>query len=973
MTKQDLWNVLLGAGEPSDSLAGELDRTSFDDLLEINLRDITYRIVHHVSDKYSGIIREGDFQRLYTYAADHFVREDDREAYRDLINPDTLLERLNSASPRGILSGEFHMKGIDGSWIATKQILIAGPELDLPPWIVNCYVYDIRKQKQRVEGRSYFPKTGPAASDVLVVPDEVTGLLVGAYYFRAIQREMPSPESESCIINIFIENYKRFSDWYGIESGRYLLSEVSRVLREFGRKNNGIPGYVGQEEFVIVVPFDMKAIRGLHADLTDVITKVSLIEGFSPIFGIAMIDDTSTQILDFFNRASLTTEEIKGRGGTRIRMYSSEIHRKNTYEYKVLYHFQHAIEKNEISFNLQPQVHVSNRKIVGAESLARWNLPDGTSFSPAEFIPVLEKYRLVTRLDVFIWESVCKWLSKCLLKEIPVVPISVNVSQLDIEMLDVPEHFKALIEQYDLPANLLKIEITESACAENSTEVRDTVSKLRENGFAVLMDDFGSGYSSLNMLRSLNVDLIKLDAQFLRINKEDEKRKGINILESVVNMTKNLTTPIIVEGVEQEGQVEFLLGLGCRYMQGFFFYRPMPVEEFEKLICEPGIIEARGFRFKHNMQLQTREFLDENIYSDTMLNNMVGPVVFYNWHGNDVDIVRYNEQFYEMVGLDLAVFEERKIHIQDTLPEEDRQKLYDLLQTAVDHWAVGSKGIVRSYKPNGALVWLALKIYFLDEDAQGKKFYASAQDVTEMHIVNAEMPGAYFRCTLSDDLEFLFIGLNFQSMTGYTEKEIKQIYNNRLINMIHPNDREQVAEDCKRVIRLETEMIHPYRIRRKSGDYIYVADHSQISDRFGAPCWQSILLDITEIMENRNRMQVLSKYMASTICLLHRTDKGLVYEPVIHGLQDLLGMNAGEFADSVNSGEFCRMIRGYDNGPHAEATEKFVKAINDSEKKLIVDLPDGRTVYLAAHADETKNEENDIEYILGFRQAEGFD
>ncbi len=970
MTKKDLWNVLLGGEESDASLAEELKKTSYDDLLEINLREMTFRIIHHVSDKYSGIFHEGDFQRLYSYAADHFVREDDRDSYRALIEPDTLLKRLNAASPKGILSGEFHMKGIHDSWIATRQLLIAGPELDLPPWIVHCYIYDIEKQKQRVEGSPDAAAYSETISDIPAVPDEVTGLLVGPYYFRDIQKKMPSPESGCCIIDIFIDNYKRFSDWYGVESGHYLLSEVSRLLKNYGRESGAFPGYVGQEEFAIVMPFDMKEIRLLHSRLTDVIAQISLIEGFSPIFGIAMIDDTGTQIVDFFNRASLTTEEMKGNTGTRIRLYSSEIHRKNTYEYKVLYHFQHAIEKNEISFCLQPQVHITNGKIVGAESLARWNLQDGSTFSPAEFVPILEKYRLVTRLDVYIWESVCKWLSACLLKEIPVVPISVNVSQIDIEMIDVPGHFKELAAQYDLPTDLLKIEITESACAEDSTGVREAVLKLRENGFAVLMDDFGSGYSSLNMLRSLNVDLIKLDAQFLRISKEDEKRKGINILESVINMTKNLTTPIIVEGVEQDGQVEFLRGLGCSYMQGFFFYRPMPVKDFEKLICEPGIVEPGGFKFKHNQQLRTREFLDENIYSDTMLNNVMGPVVFYSWHDEDIDIVRYNEQFYELVGLDLAVFEERKVHIQDTLPEEDRQKFYDLLQAAIEHWAVGSRGIIRSYKPNGALVWLDLKIYFLDEDAQGKKFYASAQDVTELHTINSEMPGAYIRTTLADDLEFLYIGLNFQGMTGYSENEIKQYFDKRLINMIHPNDRGIVVEGCKKVILRQKEKLEPYRIRRKSGDYIYVADHSQISDRFGAPCWQSMLIDVTEIMENRNRMNVLSKYMASTICLLRRTDRGLIYEPVIHGLHDLLGMNTREFADTVNSGAFCRMIRGYNNAPHAEATEAFVKAITGSEKIMTVDLPDGRTVRLSAHADIIKNKENDIEYILGLRQAE---
>ena len=149
----------------------------------------------------------------------------------------------------------------------------------------------------------------------------------------------------------------------------------------------------------------------------------------------------------------------------------------------------------------------------------------------------------------------------------PLIPVSVNVSQLDIAALDVPAQLSSLLKKYELSADCMKVEITESAYADDLGQVRDTITRLQECGFKVLMDDFGSGYSSLNMLRNVNVDVIKLDAQFLQIS-ENSAKKGVNILESVINMTKNLFIPIIVEGVETEEQLEFLEGLGCRYMQG---------------------------------------------------------------------------------------------------------------------------------------------------------------------------------------------------------------------------------------------------------------------------------------------------------------------------------------------------------------------------------------------------------------------
>ena len=212
--------------------------------------------------------------------------------------------------------------------------------------------------------------------------------------------------------------------------------------------------------------------------------------------------------------------------------------------------------------------------------------------SPGIFVPVLEQYGFVTDLDQFVWEEVCAWQRRWIDAGHTPLPVSVNVSQIDIFTIDVPAYFNLLIWKYKLPVDVIKIEITESAYVGDGAVV-DTVKRLREKGFIVLMDDFGSGYSSLNMLRSLNVDIIKLDAQFLRMNSDDQK--GIHILESIVGMAKSMETPIIVEGVETKEETEFIKELGCHYVQGYFFYRPMPVTDFETLIGDENNIDISGF------------------------------------------------------------------------------------------------------------------------------------------------------------------------------------------------------------------------------------------------------------------------------------------------------------------------------------------------------------------------------------------
>ncbi|MBQ8969855.1 MAG: EAL domain-containing protein, partial [Lachnospiraceae bacterium] len=649
--------------------------------------------------------------------------------------------------------------------------------------------------------------------------------------------------------------------------------------------------------------------------------------------------------------------------GSTIGLYDTALHQKSIEEYNFLHDFQKSLETGEICFWLQPQYRVSNRKIVGAEALARWQKPDGAFISPALFVPILEKHGLVTKLDTFIWESVCKWLSGWLKRGRPLIPISVNLSRIDIISMDVPEFFDSLLKKYDLPIQSIKVEITESAYVDNYYSVGETVAKLRERGFMVLMDDFGSGYSSLNMLHSLNLDLIKLDAQFLHIDDESEK-KGVSILESIINMTRNLSVPIIVEGVETDDQVRFLSDLGCRYAQGFFFSRPLSIEQFEKLLKDDTGIDTNGFVFKANQQIQTHEFLDESVYSEVMLNNILGPVAFYNWSGDDVDIIRYNEQFFEMTGIELDDFNKLRYHMQDTIYPKDRNKLYELLEGAVKHHAIGSRGVLRVYRPNGMLVWISLKIFFLNENAQGKKFYASAQDVTELQFVSSKLPGAYYRCAVDDDFSFQYISQNFQELTGYNEEDIRVLFDNKLIRMVHPDDTDRLINEAHEVLQGERNDFRPYRLRRKQGDYIYVAEQSHLTDHYGSPCWQSMTIDVTDVMQMRNQMRILSKYLRDTVLFLHRTPAGLQYEVVIHGLGEELDMNAKELELALNSGSLCKKIQGYKNMPHREYTELFVSELEAGQKEITFNLDDGSHTHLVVKTDKVKDSGNDVEYIM---------
>ena len=928
-----------------------LDKTDFDELIYVDLKNQRYRYIHHTSNKYYSNLYQGDFANLKEFAESGYFHPDDAERYLKDFDLSTIKERLKKSNPPGLLKGFYRVKAIDGSYINTKQVIVSGELLGADDSSIYIYVYDISTRAER------FNRQNENRS-------EITGLYEGLSFFKEVRKRFKDLDENWCVIDILIRKHNLFSDWYGVDRGKYLLTMEAELLKQYAIDNNGMVGFMGQNEFCLICSYDKESIDELYDSVRDLVFTISSIETFIPVFGIAMYDGTCGDIREYYNRAALICESTEYSSENYIRIYDYKVHEKNQEEYKMIYDFEQALDAGLVDFWIQPQIRLPEKKIVGGEALARWKR-NGEYISPTYFVPILEKYNLITKMDKEVWRDVCKYIRELLDEGITPVPISVNVSRIDIMTMDVLSYFNDLLEEYRLTPEHLHIEITESAYAENSTYIGETVKKFRENGYTVLMDDFGSGYSSLNMLKSMTVDIIKLDAQFLNITQDDEY-KGINIIESVINMTRSLGTPIIVEGVEFANQAEYLDSLGCQYMQGFYFYKPMPVDEFKKLISNSEIVDLSGFILKANQQLHIREFLDDNIYSDAMLNNIIGPVAFYLWKGKNIDIIRYNQQFFELVGINSQDFAERISSIQNFIEPNDAENLYNMMEYAKTHHILGSRGVVRSYRPNGEMVVLSLQLYFFEERTDGTVFYVSAHDISQIEFDSDTFPGGYYRCSVDDGFELLYISPNFEKLTGYTREEIDKIFDGKLINMIHPDDRERIIRSADLDRKGKQNDAGPYRLKHKQKDYIYVAEQSKISNVYGTYCYQAVDIDITDSMKLRNQMKLLSEYLNDTILMVHRVNGKLKYEVVIEdsNMRKRLKLEAGELENSLNSGEFCKLIRGYDPSiEHADYTEKFINNIIGKYKRLTIETPDGGNIEILTRADVVKDDEM-IEYIV---------
>ncbi len=424
--------------------------------------------------------------------------------------------------------------------------------------------------------------------------DKMTGLMRGNDFLYAADLHRSAHAHENrAIVAIDLGRMRVFNEWYGRQAGDALIAEVGSALLTLRADCGGLAGYWGQDDFVAYLPGDRDTIDALYHRIQTIVSSRDDSVGFLPAFGVCPVGPAERIDIMLYDRAKAALTRARHDFRDRIKYFEPETYAQREREDYLLSAFQRALSQGHITFYIQPQYDMEAKKIVGGEALARWIDEGGNYISPGMFVPLLERNGFAVTLDRHIWNLVFTWLSKRLAQGLPCVPISINVSQTDLISVDVANQLERLATRHAVPTHFVKVEITESACADNPEDVKVLTTKLRSLGFSVLIDDFGSGASSLSMLQTIEADVIKLDGRFMSMNTYQANRSE-NIVKSIINMSWEIGMPVIVEGVETEKQVAFLRDLGTRYAQGYYYYRPMPVESFEKLLASDASIDPRG-------------------------------------------------------------------------------------------------------------------------------------------------------------------------------------------------------------------------------------------------------------------------------------------------------------------------------------------------------------------------------------------
>lgn len=413
-----------------------------------------------------------------------------------------------------------------------------------------------------------------------VLPDE-------SQFITMLEEFLAQPEAQDyCVVALDITHLKLLNELYGRKTGTKILLAIDNKLSQIVTPEMGFAGYFGNDDFMLVLPDDDDVIVDIRNQVQEVIASDFISQNFNLKVGVCSISACPNAIpYELCNYAQITESLNLNMmdGVPRFDPHDLEVARGKL---ALLEDIKVGIEQNQFAFYLQPKCNSETRTIIGMEALVRWIHPKRGLISPGKFVPVLEQSGLIPSLDKQIWEQVIQTLGRWIKEDKNIVPISINVSIADIQQIDVAKYLFKLCKTYEVPHNMVRVEITESMMAQNMDELKNLTARLQAMGFQIHMDDFGSGYSSLNMLKDTNIDVIKLDMKLIELDK-DNIEKGRRIVESVIEMSHQLGLPVVAEGVENQLQLKMLQSLDCIYVQGFKFFKPMPVENAEVLLAQP--------------------------------------------------------------------------------------------------------------------------------------------------------------------------------------------------------------------------------------------------------------------------------------------------------------------------------------------------------------------------------------------------
>ena len=414
--------------------------------------------------------------------------------------------------------------------------------------------------------------------------DQLTGLYTKDFFTEYIRQiEKYSPEKKKDLVVLNVEHFHLINELYGRKEGDKVLICIAELLSKLFKKINGIGCRTEADYFYIYsengTDYEnafISLLDGLSASIPSYHVRLRM--------GVYPDVDKSLIAENWIDRAKTACDRIRGDYSRHVAYYNNEFYERSKYQERLINDIDDAIKAKDLIVFYQPKYSIQGDKpkLRSAEALIRWKHPELGMISPGDFIPLFESNGLIQKLDRYVWREAARQIGEWKKTYGYSVPVSVNVSRMDIYYPKLRDDFVELLKENGLSTNEFMLEITESAYADNADQLVKVIDKLRNDGFMIEMDDFGSGYSSLNMLTTIPIDALKMDMKFIRNMQKDAK--SMKLVELILDIAKFLQVPVIAEGVETEEQMQLLKERGCDIIQGYYFSKPVPPEDFTAFI-----------------------------------------------------------------------------------------------------------------------------------------------------------------------------------------------------------------------------------------------------------------------------------------------------------------------------------------------------------------------------------------------------
>ncbi|MEG0803985.1 MAG: EAL domain-containing protein, partial [Pygmaiobacter sp.] len=661
---------------------------------------------------------------------------------------------------------------------------------------------------------------------------------------------------------------------------------------------------LGSDKFALFVPQQEGFAEQLITQMNRQLKLYPLDLRVTVRCGICRTSDVPANVQQMCDRAQLAGEAVRGRFDCAYAYYDGEQRRRVLEAQELIEEMHRALEQQQFEVVFQPKYNLTTGEIAGAEALVRWNHPTKGMISPENFIPLFEKNGFISMLDYYVWDIVCKQLAQWIRETKHPVPLSVNISRVDIYNPNLVEILHTLVEKYELHPAWLELEITESAYTENPEQMIEVVHALKQEGFLIEMDDFGTGYSSLNMLSEVSVDVIKMDMRFLQ--GAAVPGKGKNILHFVVGLSKWMGLAVIAEGIETREQVAFLRSMGCNRGQGYYFSKPLCAQEFEALLNGEA----------------TKEICSENVFSATidineiwnpfsqfnlLFNSYVGALGIFEYSAERMFLLRANENCYRLFSNDRESLSRATTNIMELMYEEDRLYFGNAMKNMIEtngEEICDLRFHSLLHKRKSRTLHLHIRVIY--NSPERVLFLSSMEDFTEMKRLEEKLVRqreffvriydtvscGILRFSITKGLIVRSSNIAGMKLLGCERSDVE----NGTVDyfeMIRKEDRAMVERAVRELASepIDSIIVIEYRIKNLRGETLWVNDNTRsMEDENGNRIYQTVLNDITLRKQREQELRLVQEqYLIAT---RHAHNKIFRYDP--HTKQTVV------FAQEVN-------------------------------------------------------------------------